>query len=193
MAITKVRISGRKFHQKIARDTHFRAIFSIFLQSKGIEYVQFALTYKRGQYTKDHAEAMRSLREDISHPFGSREFRDSALDRLYKLIFDAVKKHGRHTRLTEALKRRLTFVARELQIREKTPTPRKGEVLLVTVPFTEDGGVGITNTHTVTLYKKDSMRIIGDTVQNVVMWTRMIYAATYKIAGLEEYEAKKDE
>jgi hypothetical protein len=99
MAITKVRIFGRKFHQKIARDTHFRAIFSILFHSKGIDYVQFSLTYKRGQYTKDHPEAMRSLREDISHPFGSREFRDSALERLYKLIFDAVKKHGRHTRL----------------------------------------------------------------------------------------------
>jgi hypothetical protein len=48
MAITKVRISGRKFHQKIARDTHFRAIFSIFFHSKGIDYVQFSLTYKRG-------------------------------------------------------------------------------------------------------------------------------------------------
>jgi hypothetical protein len=35
MAITKVRISGRKFHQKIARDTHFRVIFSIFFIQKG--------------------------------------------------------------------------------------------------------------------------------------------------------------
>ena len=58
--------------------------------------------------------------------------------------------------------------------------------MLVTVPFTENGGVGITNTHTVALYAEDPMRIIGDTVKNVVMWTTMIYADTYKIAGLEE-------
>ena len=83
--------------------------------------------------------------------------------------------------------KRLTAVAKELQVKEKTPTPRKGEVLLVTIPFDNDGSVGITNTHTVTLYAKDPMRIIGDTVKNVVVWTTMIYADTYKIQGLEEY------
>jgi len=186
MSITKVRLSGRQFHQKVARDTHFRVIFSIFLRSKGVEYVQFALTYKRGQYTKDHDAAMRDLREHIQHAPGSLEFKESAMRLLYKEIFEDVRKQGRHTKLSDALAKRLTAIARELQIKERTTTPLKGEVLLVTVPFDANGGVGITNTHRVTLNKKDPMRIIGDTVENVVVWTTIIYANTYKVAGLEE-------
>ena len=79
MSITKVRLAGRQFHQKVGRDTHFRVIFSLFLRSKGVEYVQFALTYKRGQYRKDHDAAMKDLREHIEHPPTSREFKEKAL------------------------------------------------------------------------------------------------------------------
>jgi truncated hemoglobin YjbI len=185
MSIGRVKLSGRAFHQKVGRDTHFRAIFSIFYQGKGIEYVPLALTYKRGQFTDDHARAMRDLRKFIKQPFGSPEFRKEALDLLYKEVFETVKKRGKNTRMTEELQKRLTAVARELVIHEKTPMPRKGEVLLVTIPFDGNGQVGITNTHRVTLNAKDPMRIIGDTVKDVVTWTTMIYAETYKIQGLE--------
>jgi len=189
MSITKVRLSGRQFHHRVGRDTHFRVIFSIFIRSKGVEYVQFALTYKRGQYTKDHGTTMRDLRKYITLPPNSREFKDAALQLLYKQIFETVSKRERHTKLDEALSKRLTAVARELQLKEKTRSPLKGEVLLVTVPFDEHGAAGIPNTHRVALNKKDPMMIIGDTVRNVVMWTTMIYANAYKIAGLEEQVA----
>ena len=118
--------------------------------------MQFVLTYKRGQYTQDHAIAMKDLRKHIGASACLTRISRSGSSITLQTDIRCRKKGGeRHTGSTEALTRRLTAVARELQKKERTKTPRKGEVLLVTVPFREDGAVGITNTHRVTLNQTD--------------------------------------
>jgi len=185
MSITKLRLPGRKFHHKVGRDTHVRIIFTIFFKGRGIENVQFAMLHKRGQFSKDYNQAMLKLRKTLQLPSRSKEFRQEVLDLVLKEIFEIVIKRGANTRLSNALRMKLIVVAKEFAKIEKTRMPRKEEVLLVSLPFDEFGHVEIPMTYRVPLNHKDKMRIIGDTVKAVVDWTRMMYAATYKISGLE--------
>ena len=187
MSTKPFRLSGRKFFQKYVRDTHFRAVFTIFLRLEGIEYIQFAVEYKRGQFTKDRDQAMRDARPIIPEGYSekSEDFRQAALKIFSADVFKAVKQHGRHTKRSVAIDKRLVAIAGLLMQAEKTRKPKKGEILLVALPFEADGTMLVPNTSIVNLNPKDPMKIIGDTVKDVVLWTTMIYADVFKISGLE--------
>jgi hypothetical protein len=183
-------LSGIKFRQRVGRETEYHMIFTIFVRTAGIKYVQFTISHTRGDFTKIRNQAMDDLKKKINLPRNSPEFIEEAMDRLLRDIFKSLQIHGDKTRLTEALKKRLIPVALEVRKKEGERNAKMGEVLLVTIAFHENGVVGIKNTPTVTLKPKHPMRIIGDTVKAVVDFTTMVYAETCGIKGLEQDSVK---
>ena len=167
--------------QKVAKDTHFRAIYTIFYSTgSGVDHLVFPTAHIRGEYSADYAAFLADHKHVVSAPFNSQEFKDAIFDLSAVYLRDRIKERGKDLKSggSEALAKRLIAIGKHLLNAEHKRSPKKGGVLHVMLCYVGDE----LKEKLVKIYDpdwKDPVGVFDRVIEDTVEYVSLIYSNVY--------------